>query len=172
MSTRHLVETAVSLVNSQIQANIQAALTDIRINRGDNKVTMEVPRDYYIYPKAQGFRTPAVFVIGDRIDFQKREKGANHLNMDVKLFVTVLIEDKDAERLTLKAYRYQAALHQILDQVQLSSADNKSKLTVVITNAAFSALYSKAADDPSGVASVYRKEVSLELDCYMYEALF
>lgn len=169
MATRHLVETAVDLVVKHIKANIGAALSDIRVNRGDNAVTMEPPRDYYIYPKAKGYRTPAVFVIGDRIDFLKERRGANHINAAIRLNVTVLIEDKDAERITKKAYRYQAAIHQVLDQVRLIPDDNQAMLTVVIQNAGFSPLYSNLNDgDPQ---AVYRKEVSLEMDVYQFEAL-
>lgn len=168
-ATRHLIETAVDLVTDQIKANIGTALADIRVNRADNFVTMEPPRDYFIYPKAKGYRTPAVFVIGDRIDFLKERRGANHINAAIRLNVTVLIEDKDAERLTTKAYRYQAALHQVLDQVRLNSADNKATLTCVIQSAGFSPLYTNLADgDPQ---AVFRKEVSLEMDVFQFEGL-
>lgn len=169
MATRHLVETAVDLVTKQIRDNIGTALADIRVNRGDNKVTMEVPRDYFIYPRAKGYRTPAVFVIGDRIDFLKERRGANHINAAVRLNVTVLIEDKDAEKITTKAYRYQAALHQVLDQARLIPADNQAMLTAVIQSAGFSPLYSNLTEgDPQ---AVFRKEVSLEIDVFQFEAL-
>jgi hypothetical protein len=115
-----------------------------------------------------GYRTPACFVIADRIDFQKREKGANHINANIRINVSVLIEDKDADRITRKAYRYQSALQSILDQVQLLSTDGALKIVTVVQNAAFSPLYSNT-DDPTAPGSVYRKEVSLELDCYAYE---
>lgn len=166
---RHLVETTVDLIISHVKTNIAAALTDIRTNRADNFVTMEPPRDYFIYPKAKGYRTPAVFVIGDRIDFLKERRGANHINAAVRINLTVLIEDKDAERITTKAYRYQAALHQILDQVQLIPADNKAKITLVIQSAGFSPLYSNLNEgDPQ---AVFRKEVSLEIDAFQFEQL-
>jgi uncharacterized membrane-anchored protein YhcB (DUF1043 family) len=168
-ATRHLVETAVDLVVDQIQSNIAEALADIRVNRADNAVTLEPPRDYFIYPRAKGYRTPAVFVIGDRIDFLKERRGANHINAAIRLNVTVLVEDKDAERITRKAYRYQAALHQVLDQVRLQSSDNQASLTVVIQSASYSPLYSNLeAGDPQ---AVYRKEISLELDVFQFEPL-
>lgn len=172
MSTRHLIETDVDLVTAHIKATIGAALVGVgalQISETPNSaVSVEPPRDYYNYPKAIGYRTPAVFVIGDRIDFQKREKGANHINANVRLNVTVLIEDKDADRITRKAYRYQAALHECLDQVSLTSSDDKVKIVIVVQNAAFSPLYSNT-DDPTAPGSVFRKEVALELDCFHYE---
>jgi hypothetical protein len=175
MSARHLTEWAVNLVTEQIQNNIESALADVNsaLNNnqplmGDPVLSYEAPRGYYIYPRAIGYRTPACFVIADRIDFQKREKGANHINANVRLNVSILIEDKDAERITRKAYRYQSALQTVLDQVQLLSGDGALKIVVVVQNAAFSPLYSNT-EEPNAPGSVYRKEVSLELDCYAYE---
>jgi hypothetical protein len=174
MSARHLTEWAVDLVTKQIQGNIQLALVDVNLVLTTDPVnpapvmSFEPPRDYYTYPKAMGYRTPACFVIADRIDFQKREKGANHINANIRLNVSILVEDKDADRITRKAYRYQAALQEVLDQVQLVSTDGALKIVVVVQNAAFSPLYSNT-DDPTAPGTVYRKEVSLELDCYAYE---
>lgn len=173
--SRHLTEWAVNLVTNQIKTNIQSALNDVNtvlntdvLLMGEPVLSYEAPRDYYIYPRAMGYRTPACFVIADRIDFQKREKGANHINANIRINVSVLIEDKDADRITRKAYRYQSALQSILDQVQLLSTDGALKIVTVVQNAAFSPLYSNT-DDPTAPGSVYRKEVSLELDCYAYE---
>lgn len=170
MSTRHLTESAVNLIISTLKANIAAALADIRINRNDNTISMEVPKDYFIYPKAQGYKAPAVFVIGDNIDFRKRELGANHINCTIRVNLTVLVEDRDADRITKKAYRYQSALSEVLDQQGLTTADNEFKMWVVIQRAAYSPLYSNATD-VGQTDAVYRKEVSLELDCYAVEQL-
>ena len=173
--SRHLTEWAVNLVTNQIKTNIQSALIGVNQDlsnepalMGDPTLSYEAPRDYYIFPRAMGYRTPACFVIADRIDFQKREKGANHINANIRINVSVLIEDKDAERITRKAYRYQSALQSVLDQVQLLTTDGALKIVTVVQNAAFSPLYSNT-DDPTAPGSVYRKEVSLELDCYAYE---
>lgn len=167
---RHLTEWAVDLVTATVEANIAAALADVNATLPPDApaLSYEAPRDYFIYPRAMGYRTPACFVIADRIDFQKREKGANHINANVRINLTVLIEDKDADKLTRKAYRYQSALHQLLDQVQLMSTDQAVKIVVVVQNAGFSALYS-TTEDPNAPGAVYRKEVSLELDCYHFE---
>jgi hypothetical protein len=170
MSTRHLVEICVRGIQAQLEANLPAALNDIRTNRNDNFVTMEPPRDYFVYPKAMGYRTPAVFIIGDRIDFQKRATAANHINANCRVNITVLVEDKDSERIMIKSYRYQAAIHEVLDQTQFSSSDNKSKVTLVIQGASFSPLYTNAGNtgDPQ---TVFRREIALEVDCYIFEQL-
>lgn len=170
MSTRHLIETAVDLIITQLKAGLPAALNDIRVNRGDKLVTMEPPRDYYVYPKSLGYRTPCVFVIGDRIDFLKDQKQANFIDATCRVNISVLVEDKDAERLMRKSYRYQAAVHQVLDQAVLQSLDNEAKMTVVIMNASFSGIYSTLREnDPQ---SVFRQEIALECDVQNYEQLF
>lgn len=166
---RHLVESACDGIIDLLQADLPTALVNIRANRADNLVTMEPPRDYYIYPKAQGYRTPAVFVIGDRIDFMKAQRGANHVNAALRINVTILVEDKDAERLMRKSYRYQAAMHQVLDQRAFMTSDNQAKLTVVVQNASFSGLYSSA--QPGSPAAVFRQEIALECDVFDFEQL-
>jgi len=166
---RHLVETAVDSIVSKLKTDLPTALSGIRQNRGDNLVTMEPPRDYYIYPRAQGYRTPAVFVIGDRIDFLKAQRQANFISASCRVNISVLVEDKDAERLMRKSYRYQSAVHQVLDQQPLISADNQARMTVVIQNASFSAIYSNV--EPSNPQAVFRQEISLECDVYDFEQL-
>jgi len=165
-----LVETDVDLIQAQIKNNIAAALAAVRSQRNDPVVTTEPPRDYYIYPKPKGYRTPAVFIIPDRLEFMKHERGANHINAVSRINITVLIEDKHADLIAIKAWRYQAALHEVLDQVSLTSSDERVKITVVVTNAAFSPLYSNT-DDPSAPNAVFRKEISLECEVQHYETL-
>ena len=168
-NVRHLVELACDLIITKLKTELPTELNDIRSNRADNLVTMEAPRDYYIYPRAKGYRTPAVFVIGDRIDFMKAQRGANHVNANVRVNVTILVEDKDAERLMRKSYRYQSAMHQVLDQAIMMTADNQARYTVVVQNASFSGLYSNLeAGDPQ---AVFRQEIALECDVINFEQL-
>ena len=155
-----------------IKANVaaQLALQNALYAGNYPSTTTEAPLDYFIYPRAQGFRSPAIFVVPERQDFKKRERGANHINAQTRLNVSVLIEDKDAEKLYLKAYRYQAALVGLLDQAILTSTDSKVRLTVVVENAQFSPLYS-LTKDPNAPIAVFRKEVWLECSVEHYESL-
>lgn len=169
MPGRLLSELVVDEIRDHIKANIAPALQAVNENFSDERaLSFEVPRDYFIYPKAMGFRTPCVFVIADRIDFQKGTKQSNFLNAQMTVNVTVLIEDRDADAITRKAFRYQAALQSILDQVEKISDNGEAKFTLVVQAASFGALYS-TADDPNSVSAVYRKEVGLEIDCFLYE---
>lgn len=167
-----LVESDVYLIKNYLSSNMAASLLQVAAAHSTTYpvVTVDPPADYFTYQRARAYRTPAVFVIPERMDFKKRERGQNHINAETRLNVTVVIEDKDAERIYLKAYRYQAALVGLLDQASLTSTDGKVKIVIVIENAQFSPLYSdaKSPDDPR---AIFRKEVSVELAVQHYESL-
>ena len=166
-----LVESDVYLIKNYLSANMQAALLDVAsVHPTYPVVSVEPPTDYFIYTHARAYRTPAVFIIPERMDMKKRERGQNHINAETRLNVTVVIEDKDAERIYLKAYRYQSALAGLLDQASLTTDEGKVKIVVVIENMHFSPLYTDAKDvtDPR---AIFRKEVSLELAVQHFETL-
>jgi len=165
---RQLVELAIDEMIDLLQAELPAVLASIHSDRDPPNVTLEPPRDYYTYPRAMGYRTPCVFVIADRVDFQKDLRKANHVNARATINVTVLVEDKDADRITRKAYRYQAGLHQVLDQRTLTISAKNTMITTVVQNAAFSPLYSNT-EDPTASNAVFRKEISLNIDAYIFE---
>jgi len=167
-----LVESDVYLIRDYLKQNMQSALLQVGTTHSATYpvVSVDPPTDYFTYQSAKAYRSPAVFIIPERMDFKKRERGQNHINAETRLNVTVVIEDKDAERIYLKAYRYQAALVGLLDQASLTSSDGKVKIVCVIENAQFSPLYSdaKEANDPR---AIFRKEVSVELAIQHYESL-
>lgn len=166
-----LVEADVSLIKSYLRSNMQAALAQVAsVHPTYPVVTVDPPADYFIYTHSRAYRTPAVFIIPERMDMKKRERGQNHINGETRINVTVVIEDKDAERIFLKAYRYQAALMGLLDQVELTTGDGKVKIVVVIENAQFSPLYTDAGD-PKDPRTIFRKEVSVELAVQHFESL-
>lgn len=167
MSANNLSEIAVDLITAHIESNIATALSEIRTARADAFVSTEVPQSYFIYPQAYGYRTPAVFVIAENIDF-RLDRGPNMINAKIKINVTVLVEEKDLTRLTVKTYRYQAALCKILQQTRLTASDNSVTYIVKVIRAEYSPIYTNAqqADDPTGA---FRKEVLLECEVEDYE---
>lgn len=172
--TLQLVERDVRLLadylRSNLPAQLQMASSYWTSQSSYPNVTVEPPNDYFIYPRAQAYRAPAVFIIPERQDFKKRERQANFIDSETRINISVVIEDKDSVSLTYKAYRYQAAMVGVLDQAVLTSADNKVKITVVVANAQFSPLYS-SEKDPQASGAVFRKEVWLECDVQHYESL-
>lgn len=167
MNARKLLEGDVDLILTHIKTNIAAALADVRADRTDPIVTTEPPKSYFIYPMAVGYKTPAVFVIGDSMQFMQ-PNGPNFIKALSSINVTVLIEDRTAERLTIKAFRYMAALHEVLEQTNLQTADNKLKIVCKVTRAENSPLYS-TKEDESAPDNVFRKEVSLFLEVDHWE---
>lgn len=167
MTARKLLEGDVDLITSAIQAGITAALADTRADRNDPIVTTEDPRAYFNYPRAVGYRTPAVFVIGDSMQFMQ-PTGPNFIKAQSSVNVTVLVEDRLADRLTIKAFRYMSALQQILEQANLETSDGKLKIVCKVIRAENSPLYS-TNEDESAADNVFRKEVSLFLEVDHWE---
>jgi hypothetical protein len=176
-ATKYLIEFTVDAIQKKLEDDIEAALLAVETLHqtglaASNQVAVscEPPRDYYIFETQRAYRTPAVFLIADSIDFQK-ERGANFIDAKVRIYCSVVIEDRDANRLTRKAWRYQAALTQVLDQAVLQNVDGQLKMVVKVSDAAFSPLAS-VSTDPSDRGAVFRKEVSLTLTVEHFEQLF
>lgn len=163
---RHTMESAVTQIISHIQDNIDAALVDLRSDRTDNYVNTDKPVDYFPYAKAVGYRTPCVFVIGRNVQFLQ-ERGQNHINAQIIAQVSIVVEDKDAEKLTYKCWRYSDALHSILDQVELISTNLKIKNKIKVTSSEFG----DAVQIKSQMESPFRMETMLMLEIEHYEQM-
>jgi hypothetical protein len=168
MSVRYLAETATREIESLIKTNIATVLAALRTERGDAKVSTEPPQSYFIYEEAKGYRTPAVFIIARNIDFQKEEYRANHITAKIDIGVSVLVEDKDKDKLAIKAWRYQAALHEILDQAIIEVTGDKAKLFLIVKSADFSPVFT--LESTKGSHGVFRKEVALSVDVQQRES--
>lgn len=169
MSTRNLAEGATNLIVSQIQSNIGAALNGVATyftgNGPGQGVSLENPKSYFFYEKPQGYDLPAVFVIPKTIDFAIDKNKSNFVNAETMYQISVLVEDQDLDRLTVKAWRYQSALHSVLDQAVITSADNALQLRVIVKNATFTPAWSKS----TGLDGDFRKEVVLECEVTHWE---
>jgi len=168
MAARNLVETSVFAIIDYIKSNIATALNSIASERADNLVTTEAPANYYYYANVQVYQAPAIFVVPENIDFRKRELGANFIDAIIRTNVVAVVEDRDSKRLTTKAWRYQAALHQVLDQVEIDAGNNDVRIKIVITAATFSPIYTASGDleNPQGI---FRQEIVLDVDVHHFE---
>jgi len=162
----HLVEKTRDLILSTIKANIAATLADVRIDRADPIVTTEPPKSYFIFDGANTYQCPAVFCVVDSIAFPEQTTGANHINAVVKMYVSVVIEDQSADKLTIKSERYQSALFEILHWATLQDVPKNVKIFVRVDRCDFSPIYTKKRGDDMGE---FRKEVSLELEVKHFE---
>jgi len=168
MSSVKLVEEVVDLLTAHIKTNIASALADVRTDRADAAVTTEIPKQYFIYTSAKTYRTPAVFIIARRLDTRNDSKGANFIDALVDVGVSIVIEDRLADLLTIKAWRYQAALYKLLNQAALTSSDGKLKIVSKIESVDFGGEFSSTTD-PTVPQGVFRKEVLLNLNVEHYE---
>jgi len=167
MSALQLVETDVNLIDAWLQANIAAALTEISVYRGDNFVSMEPPHSYFHFPNAKAYRAPAVFIVPEDGDF-KLSRGQNSIDMTNKINVAVVCEDKDSYRLTVKVWRYQAALTKLLYLTPLQTGDASVKIVTKVVRHVFSDIYPKPRS-PGDPEQVFRKEVVVQLEVEHYE---
>jgi hypothetical protein len=165
---RKLTEIDCVLIRDYLQANMAAALVFISADRADNLVSTEPPNEYFFFERSWNLRPPSVFIVSPKMDLRKSEKQANYISGKSRVNVTVVVEDQTGENLVFKAWRYQAALHQVLDQVELTSGDNTTKLVVVVNSVEMSPIYSSAKDVTSTEA-VFRREVYLACDVEHYE---
>jgi hypothetical protein len=167
---RHLIETDLSLITKCIQDKISAALADISSIHPDNLVTLETPstESYFIYQKAHGYRCPAIFVEDGETDFRQAEWKSNFIDALATVYVTVKVEDYNMDLITLKAMRYQAALHEILDQTSLVSSDNAVSLKLRVKRIKPSGIYTYENSESSSTATFF-KEYTLQLDVEHYE---
>jgi hypothetical protein len=164
MAAQSISESVVTGIIDLIKANIPAALAEIRSDREDARVTTEPPVSYFIYEKAAGYKTPAIFVIADSVDF-RLDRGPNSINAEVRLIVSCLVEDKIAENLTYKTYRYSDALHKVLDRAHIKQ-DQEKRLSVVKVQRID---YSLTQQTKTSQESVFRKEVMLTCQVEHYE---
>lgn len=158
------MEGTIAPIVDLIKNNIDSALADLRADRPDNFVNTESPANYFIYPKAIGYQTPCVFVLGRTVQFLP-SRGQNHINATVMVQVSIVVEDIGAESLTYKCWRFSDALHSILDQAQLVSTDGKVKNTIKVITAEFG----DAVQIKSQVESPFRMETMLVLEVEHYE---
>lgn len=162
----HLVEITRNMIMEKIKADINTALADVRTDRNDPIVTTEPPKSYFIFDGAHTYQCPAVFVVVDSAEFPEERTGANHINAVMRLFVSVVVEDREADFLTIKTERYQAALFEILHWATLVDPVKNVRLWVRVPRCAFSPLYTKLRGNDMGE---FRKEVSLELEVKHFE---
>ena len=164
MSAQSVAESVVTSIIDYLKVNISTALSEVRVDRDDARVSTEVPVNYFIYEKAAGYKTPAVFVIADSIDF-RLDRGPNSINAELRVIISCLLEDKIAESLTYKSYRYSDALHKTLDRLHIVDDTAKRKSIVKVQKID----YSLVQQTKSSQESVFRKEVMLTCLVEHYE---
>jgi len=159
-----LAEGASNLIVSYIQANIASALDTAQANVGAPIVSLENPRDYFIYEQPQAYECPACFVILDDTDFKVQDRKPNSINAEDRFNIAICVEDQDADLLTRKAWRYQSALFSVMNGTTIVSNDNSLVLKSWVYRSRFSQVYSMKES-----GGKFRKEVLLECNIAHFE---
>ncbi len=170
MNAPNISESTATLIETHIRDNIEAALTDVNTERGDNIVNLPPIKKFYIAEKKILIELPALFTIVKDSDFRLREKNPNHINAAIAVDVSLVVEERDSDRLTIKSWRYQDALFSVLDQAQLVDSNSDVKLVVKVMRASYSPTYEPDQGEASATG-VFRKEVMLELEVDHFERL-
>lgn len=160
-----LTEYTRDLVSDHIKANIATSLANVRADRADKIVSTEPPRSYFIYDGANTYQCPAIFTVVDSFTVPDEVTGNNFVDAVVKLFVSAVVEDRDAALLTVKVERYQSALFALLHRITLEDQPKNLKIYTRVLSAAFSPLYTKNKDGEG----IFRKEASMELEVKHWE---
>lgn len=161
-------EVLVDSIIAYLRTNIEDALASVRSDRADARIATPKPVQYFVSEQTDPHQCPAVFVIPDNIDWQKEQKGANFAPGKTRINISVVCEDRVTETLTRMVYRYAAAVKTLADQTNLTSANNKVTMAVVVNRTSFSPLYTDA-QKKGQTSGVFRKEVVLECDVFHYE---
>ena len=164
MAARDVIESSIVMIRDHLKANMPQALIDVRTDRVDGQVTTEPPKSYFIYSPAIAYQAPAVFVIAEKCDF-KLNRGQNHINATVNVLCSVVVEDRDAEKLEFKLFRYHDAIQHLLDNTYLDDQARNIRCVVkVITSDFGQGLKHQTAQE-----TIFRKEVMFTLDVEHYE---
>jgi hypothetical protein len=154
-------EIATDMIQEHIKATIAQNLANVRNNRATAVVTTEPPREYFIYPTENVYRAPGIFTIFERMQITNIVSNGNHINAKDYMTVACVVEDRLERLLTIKCWRYQAALMQSLHQVVLTNADASVKLFLRVDECVFSDPVALTGQE--GKDQIFRKEVGLKL---------
>jgi hypothetical protein len=163
---RRLTEATVNLIINHIQTNIASALAAIETDRGDTLVTLESPKSYFRFAAPKGYRTPAVMVVCNSMKMHN-DRGANFIAGTADISVSLLASEITLDKLVTKTWRYQAALHALLHETALTTADTKVKIVSKVEDLREGVEYTEK-DDPE---NVFRKEIALILSVEHWEQL-
>lgn len=164
MSAVSILESVVMDIQNLIKTGIEANLADVRTLHSDAVVTTEKPASYFTYPDAIGYKAPAIFTVADRVDF-RLANGQNHINAQVSVYVSCLVEDRAADKLQIKIWRYHDALFKLLNRSVVVSPDGKIRNQIKVVSTELSGTERKKSSHDS----IFRKEIMLTLNVEHYQ---
>lgn len=163
MGAVSISESTVYGVLNYLQTNLPNFLSDLNLERDDNRMSVEAPKSFFAWEVAKAYRCPAIFVIDQSVDM-RLENGSNFINAAHDIVVSAVVEDRTEELLQKKCWRYQDAIFSCLNNVQIILEDNNVMLKPKIKNFYFSEQFSEKGDQ-----LIFRKEVAAAIEVEHYE---
>lgn len=170
MSVGQEPEVLVDLIIAELRAKMDQALSDMRTDRDDPRISTTKPVSYYVSESFDALQTPAIYVIADEVDYRNVEMKANYIAGKMLTNISIIVEDQDTEILTRRCFRYVAAIREIIHLDNLTSSNNAAKIVVVVERIKFSRLYTKA-QQKGETSGVFRKEAVLYCSVHITENL-
>lgn len=174
MSVPRALEATEQLITDAIKANIAAKLAEVRADNPsvttpqNRQVNVTLPQSYFNFVDATDYKLPAIFVIGKTFTGRQSDKGANHIAARASVQVSVVVEDRTSMACNTLAYRYSSALYGILEQANLSTADQRVKCFVRVERVENSDLFTNT-EDKTRSETRFRKEIGFYLEVDHFE---
>lgn len=161
-----LTETVVNLIRDYLQANFNAALTDID-NQYSDGISLEKvnPSSIYISDAFQSLQLPAIYILFEEHAFQYTND-PNYLESDDKCVIVLSADQIGQESLTRKMWRYARVLNGLLNLLDLHDAQNRLNIRLMVQRVGYTATVS---DKVSREQSRFRKDCVIELQIKHYE---
>lgn len=161
----NITEAMCDLILKRIQNNIRTELDGVAGIRADASIQLPSPRSYFIFDDAINLQCPAIYVLPRTVDF-KNEKGQNFIDSEQGVQISVVFEEKDAEKCVRGLWRYVDALFNLLDHWSLSPDDERSKNVLICTNVDYSEV--KTVDQQQ---NIFRKEAMMTFKVHHWQKL-
>ena len=162
-----LNEDAADLMIAHFKSNFNAYLKDIDFKYSDGLSLEPVEeQSIYISDKYEALQPPAVYFLFGEMAFNYTND-ENYLSASNSCVVVLSFEEKDANDMTRKAWRYARALFGIFNLVVLNSADGRLEMKCVPRRLGYSD--DKVADKMSQRERKFRKDCVLELELMHFE---
>lgn len=166
MGSLRSTEIARNLIIAELKAQFPSFMATLRTDRGDQKVQTLVPQKYFISLESKGYKLPCVYVITGASNTRK-EEGANYANESIDATISVLVDAKTSELVTIRSERYAMVMKKILDNCPLISSDNALRITTLVNRVDYSPIFQSTRN-----AGPFEREAALICTIEAYEQAF
>lgn len=165
-----LFETDIKLIIAHIKAGLATALAEVRTRAADGFVDTNPTAKYFFYKPIHAYETPAIVM--DPVDGDTRllEVGANHINALLGFNLYCVLQDRDQERLAIRAFRWMNALSTVLTGAVLTSSDDRVKIVIKVERYSFGDDVT-TSQDSKVPAGAFQKGLMIQLGVEHYEQI-